>query len=187
VVQVAAGCILPLGIEYLTLCLTLAYPESMREATAKALRVAFSPTGSRRAVRFRGRGASLGLGTSNTAQLIEHIERGFSFATLRTLEANSGLALSLLASIIGIPERTLARRKIAGRLAPDESERLLRISNLFEKCVELFEGDVAAAANWLTTPKQALNREPPLRYARTEFGARRVEDLIGRLEHGVFS
>jgi putative toxin-antitoxin system antitoxin component (TIGR02293 family) len=87
----------------------------------------------------------------------------------------------------GIPERTLARRKTAGKLAPDESERLLRIANLFEKCVELFEGDVTAAVNWLTSPKKALNQERPLMYARTEFGAREVEDLIGRLEHGVFS
>lgn len=136
---------------------------------------------------FRGRGASLGLGARNTAEIIQQVARGFSFATLQTLEFNSGLALSLLASVIGIPERTLARRKTAGKLAPDESERLLRIANLFEKCVELFEGDVATAVNWLTTPKKALNQEPPLIYARTEFGAREVEDLIGRLEHGVFA
>ena len=55
----------------------------------------------------------------------------------------------MLASIIGIPERTLARRKAVGKLEPDESERLLRVSNLFEKSVELFEGDVTAAVNWL--------------------------------------
>lgn len=93
----------------------------------------------------------------------------------------------MLATMIGIPERTLARRKTAGRLAPGESERLLRIANLFERCVELFDGDVAAAVNWLTTPNQALHQEAPLTAARTEFGAREVEDLIGRLEHGVFS
>lgn len=179
--------ILPFGIQCLTRWQALAYPKAMSEATTKALRITFPPAGSRRVMRFRGRGASLGLGACNTAQLIQQIARGFSFATLQALELNSGLALSLLASIIGIPERTLARRKTAGRLAPDESERLLRISNLFEKCVELFEGDVTAAVNWLTTPKKALNQEPPLMYARTEFGAREVEDLIGRLEHGVFS
>ena len=179
--------IVPFGIQYLTLWQSLAYPEGMSEATTKALRFAFPPARSRRVMHFRGRGASLGLGASNTAELIEQVERGFSYATLQTLEFNSGLALPLLASIIGIPERTLARRKAAGKLAPDESERLLRISNLFEKCVELFEGDVTAAVNWLTTPKKALNQAPPLMYARTEFGAREVEDLIGRLEHGVFS
>jgi putative toxin-antitoxin system antitoxin component (TIGR02293 family) len=84
------------------------------------------------------------------------------------------LSLALLASVIGIPERTLARRKAAGKLKPDESERLLRVSNLFERCVELFEGDVTAAVNWLVSTK-------------TELGAREVEDLIGRLNGGIFS
>jgi putative toxin-antitoxin system antitoxin component (TIGR02293 family) len=174
-------------MECLTRWQAPSYPDYMSEVAAKALRVALPLTGSRRTLRFRGRGASLGLAASDTAELIRQVERGFPFATLRTLHANSGLPLFLLASIIGIPERTLARRKASGRLASEESERLLRIANLFEKCLELFEGDVAAAANWLTTPKKALNQQPPLMYARTEFGAREVEDLIGRLEYGVFS
>jgi putative toxin-antitoxin system antitoxin component (TIGR02293 family) len=100
---------------------------------------------------------------------------------------NSGLSLALLASVIGIPDRTLARRRAAGKLEPDESERLLRVANLFEKCVDLFEGDVKAAVNWLTSAKKALNGQTPLLYARTELGAREVEDLIGRLDHGIFS
>ena len=71
--------------------------------------------------------------------------------------------------------------------AKGSSKRLLRLSSLFEKCVDLYEGDVAAAVNWLTSPKKALNRQTPLLYARTELGAREVEDLIGRLDHGIFS
>jgi putative toxin-antitoxin system antitoxin component (TIGR02293 family) len=118
---------------------------------------------------------------------MQQIERGFSFETLLRLEANSGVSVALLASVIGIPERTLARRRAAGKIEPDESERLLRLSTLFEKCVELFEGDVKSAVNWLSSPKRALNNQPPLLYARTELGAREVEDLMGRLDHGVFS
>jgi putative toxin-antitoxin system antitoxin component (TIGR02293 family) len=51
----------------------------------------------------------------------------------------------------------------------------------------LFEGDVAAAVNWLNTPRKLLGDRSPLAYARTETGAREVENLIGRLEHGIFS
>jgi putative toxin-antitoxin system antitoxin component (TIGR02293 family) len=116
----------------------------------------------RRPVRFRKRGASLGLGASDTRDLMRQIEPGFSFGALLRLEANSELSLALLASVIGIPERTLARRKAVGKLKRDESERLLRISNLFERCVELFGGDVTAAVNWLTATKKTLNRETPL-------------------------
>jgi putative toxin-antitoxin system antitoxin component (TIGR02293 family) len=106
---------------------------------------------------------------------------------LLALESRSGLTLPRLGTVIGIPERTLARRKASGKLTTDESERLLRIAGIFEDAVNLFEGDVPAAMTWLTTPRKALGGRPPLSYARTEPGAREVEDLIGRLEHGIFS
>jgi putative toxin-antitoxin system antitoxin component (TIGR02293 family) len=145
------------------------------------------PDASRQRLRYRLRGSTLGLTAANPAELIHELERGFSFKTLQTFESRSGLALSRLAATIGIPERTLARRKVSRKLTPDESERLLRISAIFEDAVDLFEGDVAAAASWLNTPRKALGDRTPLAYARTEPGAREVEDLIGRLEHGIFS
>lgn len=145
------------------------------------------PDASRHRIRFRLHGSSLGVTAANPGQLIRQVERGFSYKTLRALESRSGIAASRIASIIGVPERTLARRKASGRLTPDESERLLRISAVFEDAVDLFEGDVTAAVHWLTTPKRALGNQPPLAFSRTELGAREVENLIGRLEHGVFS
>jgi putative toxin-antitoxin system antitoxin component (TIGR02293 family) len=140
-----------------------------------------------RVPRFKRRGASLGLTATRTDELIRQIERGLAFKSLRTLEALSGVDALAIASVIGIPERTLARRKTAGRLSPNESERLFRISTVFEKAVELFEGDIPAAVSWLTAPKRALDNHSPLAYSRTEVGAREVEHLIGRIEHGVFS
>jgi len=133
------------------------------------------------------RGASLGLSASNSAELIQQVERGFSFKALHTLESRSGLPGAALAGLVGIPERTLARRKSKGKFTPEESERLLRLGTVFEQAVELFEGDRAAALRWLTAPRKALEGKTPLAYARTELGAREVEDLIGRLEHGVVS
>lgn len=151
---------------------------------ANALRLG-SPA--HKTARFKRAGGSLGLSVNSVPDLIREVMRGFSYRSLITFESNSGLSLQSLADIIGIPERTLARRKASGRLAPEESERLLRLSSIFEKAVELFEGDVSGAVNWLTTPKRALEGQTPLQYARTEVGAREVENLIGRLEHGVFS
>jgi putative toxin-antitoxin system antitoxin component (TIGR02293 family) len=141
----------------------------------------------RRSIRSRLRGTALGLTAANPAELIRQLERGFSFKTMEALESRSGVALSQLATVIGIPGRTLARRRVSRRLTPEESERLLRISSVFEAAVDLFEGDAAAAVNWLNTPRKALGDRTPLAYARTEPGAREVENLIGRLEHGIFS
>ena len=141
----------------------------------------------RRRTQVRELGVSLGLAAASPSELIQHVERGFSFKTLHALESKSGLPGSALASLVGIPPRTLARRKSAGKLSPDESERLLRLSTVFEMAVDMFEGDNAAALRWLTAPRKALEGNTPLAYARTEVGAREVENLIGRLEHGVFS
>ena len=99
----------------------------------------------------------------------------------------SGLSASDVARVTGIPLRTMARRKDAGKLKPVESERLLRLTFLFEQAMDLFEGDAESARIWLESPNAGLDGETPLRLAETEIGAREVENLIGRLEHGVFS
>jgi len=131
--------------------------------------------------------SSLGFQVARSIDLIRKIEKGFSFATLSNFVSTTGMSLPYTAAVLGIPERTLARRKKENRLSPEESERLLRISRLFEDTLRLFEGDRDAAVNWLRAPKKALRNQSPLQFARTEIGAREVENLIGRLEHGVFS
>lgn len=132
-------------------------------------------------------GRALGLKAENSGELIRQVGRGFSFHALLAFESRSGISLPEIAFIVGIPARTLARRKSSGRLTSDESEKLLRLSSVFEQAVDLFEGVETNARQWLTTPKKALENQTPLAYSRTELGAREVENLIGRLEHGVFS
>jgi putative toxin-antitoxin system antitoxin component (TIGR02293 family) len=159
----------------------------MSQTTSAGITYSEHPNPRRQPFRFRTRGASLGLTATETDHLVRQIEAGLPFKTLKYLAALSGLPVTLIALTVGIPERTLARRKAAGRFAPDESERLLRISTVFEQAVELFEGDIAGAVAWLTSPKRVLGNRTPLAYSRTEVGAREVESLIGRLEYGVFS
>ena len=84
---------------------------------------------------------ALGLTAANSTSSFDSWSAVSPFKTLQALESRSGLALSRLAEIIGIPERTLARRKVSRKLTPEESERLLRISSVFEDAVDLFEGE----------------------------------------------
>ncbi len=86
-----------------------------------------------------------------------------------------------------LSQRTLARRQREGQLNPEESDRLLRASRIFEMAVDLFEGDKDEARRWLLTGNPALAGTSPLEFTSTEAGAREVEHLIGRLQHGVFS
>jgi len=127
----------------------------------------------------------LGLKIHNPLELVESIRKGLSFEALERFQRNLALSMKDLAEVIQIRTRTLNRRKEEGRLQPDESDRLVRASRVFGKALELFEGDVQAARRWLAAPQKALGGERPLAAAGTDVGAREVENLIGRLEHGI--
>ena len=129
----------------------------------------------------------LSMDLMDTARLVERVEEGFSFRELEHLRQNMGLSREEMAELVQIRPRTLDRRKKEGRLHPEESDRLLRASRVFGRAIALFEGDVEGAIGWLRTPQRALGGAVPLEMARIEIGAREVEGLIGRLEHGVFS
>ena len=129
----------------------------------------------------------LGIKASNTAQLVKIIERGFSFSTLERVRRETGLPMERLAISIGISPRTLTRRKKENKLTAAESDRLVSISRLLIQSIELFGGDKEKAFRWFVQPNRALGNLSPLEMAATETGAREVENLIGRLEHGVFS
>lgn len=129
----------------------------------------------------------LGLEATNASELVREIERGFSFGTLERVRRETGLPLDRLATSIGISPRTLTRRKKDSKLKAWESDRLVSISRLLASALELFEGDAEKASRWFIQPNRALGDVSPLEMAATETGAREVENLIGRLEHGVFS
>ena len=68
----------------------------------------------------------------------------------------------------------------------EESERIYRIARLYDRAVEVF-GDKKMGRKWLKEPVWALGDIPPLEFAETELGAQEVDDLLGRIEHGVFT
>jgi putative toxin-antitoxin system antitoxin component (TIGR02293 family) len=129
----------------------------------------------------------LGIKSGNAVHLIRAIERGFSFDTLEKVRRETGLPLERLAISIGVSPRTLSRRKKERRLTAAESDRLVSVSRLLTQAVELFEGDKERAFRWFVQANRGLGGLTPLEMAATETGTREVENLIGRLEHGVFS
>ena len=129
----------------------------------------------------------LGLDTFELPALLRLIEKGIAWKTLQRFTRNTGLTLEQVADLIAIPRRTLARRRIAGRLTSQESDRLLRAARIYGRALELFEGNRDAATTWLTSPNGALAGVSPIELAHTEIGAKEVDHLIGRIEHGIFS
>lgn len=127
----------------------------------------------------------LGLETFDAVKLHDRVGKGLSYRALENLRQALDISTSQFAEFIWIPARTLARRKEAKRLQPDESDRLFRLSRIVGLALRLFEGRLPETRSWLLTPQDSLGGEVPLRFATSEVGAREVEHLIGRLEHGI--
>lgn len=128
----------------------------------------------------------LGLAPAGPMELVRLVKKGFPYRTWTHFEKRIGISSRDLASMVGIKERTLRRRKDLGRLEWDESDRLLRTSMVAESVLDLFDGDSDAARGWFCTPAKALAGQRPMDLVNTDPGVRAVERLIGRLERGVF-
>jgi putative toxin-antitoxin system antitoxin component (TIGR02293 family) len=127
----------------------------------------------------------LGLHTYDTTELHGRVQKGLSYESFEGIRRVLDLPTSRVAELLRIPSRTLSRRREARRLQPEESDRLFRLSRLIGLALQLFEGNLDDTRSWLQAPNSALGNETPLDFATTEVGAREVENLIGRLEHGI--
>src|SRR5436189_775152 len=119
-------------------------------------------------------------------ELIRQIQKGLRFSELETLQNSIDLPFEQLAAKLCISRSTLQRRKAAGRLSPDESDKVMRLSRLLEHATSIF-GNIEKARAWLKFPQRGLGRAVPLDYAETEVGAREVDNLLGRIDYGVYS
>jgi putative toxin-antitoxin system antitoxin component (TIGR02293 family) len=97
------------------------------------------------------------------------------------------MSASELGEVLQISPRTLIRRKKSGHLIREESERVLRFTRIISAALSLFDGDQEGANAWMRRENRALGGKTPLGMASTEIGGEEVLNLIGRLEHGVFS
>lgn len=131
-------------------------------------------------------GQSLGVRARSREDAIAILKKGLPVSSFEKLHKEMKVSSSELARFAHISIRTLQRRRQQGRFQTDESERLLRVGVLFDQAVDVL-GGVDAARAWLQAPKKALAGKSPLEYCDTEPGAREVEDLLGRIAHGVFS
>jgi putative toxin-antitoxin system antitoxin component (TIGR02293 family) len=120
-------------------------------------------------------------------KLIEVIQIGLPVRELSYLQASLAVPTERLAPMLGISKATFHRHKVAGaRLGSAVSDRVVRFARLLGKAIKVF-GDSEDARQWLNSPQFGLGNAVPLDYARTEVGAREVENLLGRIQYGVYS
>jgi putative toxin-antitoxin system antitoxin component (TIGR02293 family) len=123
-------------------------------------------------------------GTSSTAYLRSAVRKGLPFSAFETVLREVDLPQKQLSTILGIPTRTIARRKEIRQLTAAESDRLYRVARVAVHAASVL-GDMDKARAWLKRPNRGLGDEVPLSLLDTDIGARQVEDVLVRLEYGI--
>ena len=122
----------------------------------------------------------------NPAELIHTLKQGLSVKLFNQMADRLQVSEKRLAATVNIAVSTLTRRKHDGRFTAGESDRLYRMIRVFNRAVEVLDSE-DDARRWFHTKVKGLGWETPFSYMDTEVGAREVEAVLGRLEHGVIS
>jgi putative toxin-antitoxin system antitoxin component (TIGR02293 family) len=95
---------------------------------------------------------------------------------------------ALLKAAIGVSLRTSQRMKAASGkpLTPEQSGRVWKFAEILAKATEVL-GSQEDAEQWLERPAMALDQRRPIDLLATPAGMRLVEDLLGRIEYGVYT
>jgi putative toxin-antitoxin system antitoxin component (TIGR02293 family) len=118
-------------------------------------------------------------------QWVEVIRQGVPSSSVDSMARTMRLTQAELAAALGIPERTLARRKRQGALSSEESAKIVRLARVVARATEVFEG-LDPSLDWLKSPNATWSGATPLSLLDTDIGAEAVLDTLGRIEHGVF-
>lgn len=118
--------------------------------------------------------------------VVRRVRAGLPYGALDAVATRFSIPREALFRILHIPPRTLARRKKERRLRADESDRLLRLGRVAARAEEVL-GTAEKAGSWLRKPNRALGGLVPLAQLDTDVGAHQVEEILGRIEHGLYS
>lgn len=115
------------------------------------------------------------------------IGEGFEVNVFRRFEEVVPIPRRVLAEHLQVSERTLLRRLHEDKhFSAAESDRLYRLIDLYSQAADVL-GSFEAASEWMTSPAVALGDQTPLAYATNEAGAKRAEQLLTRIDDGVYS
>ncbi len=127
---------------------------------------------------------ALGRGVHSPEELAERVRGGLPFAALSAVMRQYGISRGVLGDILRLSPRNLLRRKEQKRLSPEESDRLYRLARVLAHANRVFE-DPNQSADWIQTPNVALGKQQPLTLLDTDIGVQQVDQVLGRIEHGI--
>lgn len=123
---------------------------------------------------------------ASAQELAEVIRSGIPYRSVQSIKEKLQLSQNELASSLAMTPRTLARRKEGDVLRADEGDRIVRLAGVFARAVEVL-GSEEQANQWLRHPNRALGGVVPLDHLDTQVGVNQVEEVLDRIDYGIYS
>jgi putative toxin-antitoxin system antitoxin component (TIGR02293 family) len=131
--------------------------------------------------------AVLGKKIGSRLSMADAIVKGLPEKSLDRIKDALGLTDGEMSATLGMSPKTIGRMRLErSPLSTVTSDRLYRLARIYALAQDVLE-DGNAAREWLRRPQIGLGNRVPLDLLATEAGAREVEDLLGRIEHGVLA
>jgi len=126
----------------------------------------------------------VGRSVRSPEDLAKRVREGLPFSALSAVVQQYGISRDVVCEILHLSRRNFLRRKQQNRLSPDESDRLYRLARVLAHANRVFE-DPEESADWIQTPNTALGKQEPLTLLDTDIGVQQVDQVLGRIEHGI--
>jgi len=119
--------------------------------------------------------------------LIDKVRHGISFSVFSHIVSFSSFTWPDWSSFLHLSERSMQRyKKEQKAFDPLQSEKIVEISRLYQRGVEVF-GSSKKFDAWLVSPVVALDGHTPKSFVDSSCGIQLINDELGRIEHGVLA
>jgi len=112
---------------------------------------------------------------------------GITKQSLETLINYLGISKKAFSeNILDASVKTLERKKSTDKLGKHTSSLAIEIAKVVEHAMDVFENE-EKVKGWLNSPVRALNYAKPIDLFYLPTGLKMVDNILGRIEHGVYS
>lgn len=139
-------------------------------------------------VEIMGGQEAIGRKVNSTADIIELSAQGMPSKVIRAVQARAHFSNKEISDFLNISPSTYQRRyrQSTKKLKKDESEIAFHLSSLIAKGIAVF-GDEEKFIQWLHLENTALGGRKPISWLSSQIGRDEILNLLGRIEHGIFS
>lgn len=123
---------------------------------------------------------------SSTIELNKLLENGLPVSAIDSFSKMMGIPMTEIAPMLNLSYKTLTRKKRTETFDPAISSLVYEIVATYARAIDIF-GDTEKVSQWFGRANRALANQRPIELLKTMTGINLVNQILGRIEEGVYS